>query len=51
MMFWFIFSQSYEDTWRMEAAMEIVQVHAFPRNNVLHEANNVICLSIQFILY
>ena len=30
--------------------MDMVQVHAFPCSNVLHEANNVICLSIQFIL-
>ena len=51
MMFLFIFSQSYEDTWRMEATMEMVQVHAFPCSFVLHEANNVIRLSIQSILY
>ena len=31
--------------------MDMVQVHAFPCSNVLHEANNVICLSIQFILH
>ena len=35
----------------MNPLMYMAQVHAFPCSNVLHEANNLICLFIQFILH